>query len=591
MNSKDNSPTMDDVSSIIDSLPTDILDHIDNGQTDDEVEVNDVVEANHNVEGFDGFVSHFNETLDRRAKIKLAKLASQGQKIYILKAMVPSGPMVGIQVFMLLEKLSDNGDVIATLPEGDSVSNGKFDDGLTLLLTHKDSSVFSSVFKEAFNIEPAYQEVSREQLGVEVIEEDKNGNQSENDKVDFLISQVENLMLNDNSVTMSSGDIMDGSKQINEIKVKVDDMNKLFRLVEELVLIRNQFIRINETQDYESVKDLNTTLDRTTNDMYLAVLKLRMVSIGQIFNHLRQFVTDLSGETGKFIDFIIQGEDVSVDRKILEELVDPMKGLISNAVIHGIEKPDERIKKGKARVGTITLVAQNEDESIRVTVTDDGRGITADEIRENALGLGLTSDKIVDGLTDSETSDLLTLPGFSTLHDDPPVNEMGMNAIKQRVDSNGGTFEIDITGETGLSSTVVLPTNVAIKRVLLFGVEDQIFAMPAAAVQTIMNLDKVNQDTSLDHTPLIKYVDKVIPMYNLGKEMQLDANSEEKYGIVMQKRNRTICVQVAAVFGFERVVVKSTDENLLDLPWISGLTVLSDGRATPILDLWSLIKG
>lgn len=539
---------------------------------------------------YDELVNHFNTTIDKRGKNRITQLVSEGQNIYLIKAMIPSGPMVGIQVFMLLERLSDNGEVVSTLPDGDSVSNGRFEDGLILLMTHNEVSSVTSVFQETFNVTPMIQEVPTDELELGTIEANVEA-KSENEKVDFLINKVEELMLSENSVTLGSSDFLDGSKQINEIKVKVDDMNKLFQLVEELVLIRNQFIRLNETKDFSSVKDLNTTLDRTTNDLYLGVLQLRMVSVGQIFNHLKQFVSDLSNETGKFIDFIIQGEDVSVDRKILEELVEPMKGLISNAILHGIETPDQRIAKGKHRVGTITLVAQNEDDTLRITVDDDGKGITAKEVQDTALGLGLTSDKIIEGLAEAEIGDLLTLPGFTTMETDIENNEMGLNAIKQRIESNGGSFEIDLGGEKGLITTIVLPTNVAIKRVLLFGVEDEIFAIPASNVQTIMNLDDVNTDTSFDGVPLIKYMDNVIPLYDLAEKMGFQSIGNEKFGIVLEKRHKMSCVRVANVIGFEEVVVKSAEENLLNLPWIVGLTVLSDGRATPILDLWSLIQG
>lgn len=541
------------------------------------------------IDDYDELVAHFNESIDKRGKNRLSQLVNQGHDVYLLTAMVPSGAMVGIQVFMLLERISDNGEVISTLPDGESISNGKFDDGLILLLAHKDSSMFETVFREVFNISPNFMEVPGDLLGLSK-EVTSEVNHSENEKVDMLIQQVEDLMLNENSITLNSGDIMDGSKQIDEIKVKVDDMNKLFQLVEELVLIRNQFIRLNETKDFSSVKDLNTTLDRTANDLYLAVLQLRMVSVGQIFNHLKQFVSDLSAENGKFIDFIIKGEDVSVDRKILEELVEPMKGLIHNAVVHGIEKPEDRVNNGKHRVGTIILNAQNEDESIRITIEDDGKGISAEEIKETALSLGLTSDKIIEGLIENEIGDLLTLPGFSTTDEEIQDNEMGLNAVKQRIESNSGAFEVDLNIETGFISTIVLPTNVAIKRVLLFGVENEVFAMPASNVQTIMNLNDVNTETKFDEVPLIKYMDNVIPVYNLAEKMNLASDKNEQFGIVIEKRHRMCCIQVANVIGFEEVVVKSAEENLLNLPWISGLTVLSDGRATPILDLWSLVQ-
>jgi len=545
---------------------------------------------NEGVENRDEYIAHFNESIDKRGKNKLSHLVADGQVIYLLKADIPSGGMVGIQVFMLLEKISDDGEVFGTLPDGDNVSNGKFDDGIILLLTHKNPQFFEEVFQEVFNVSPVYDEVAPEELGLEEVESKGLASLSGNDKMDSLLTKVEDLMLSENSVTIGSGANNETGNQIDEIKVKVDDMNKLFKLIEELVLVRNQFIRITETQNYASIKEINSTLDRTTNDLYMGILKLRMVSVGQIFNHLKQLVSKLATEQSKFVDFIIRGEDVSVDRKILEELVDPMKALIVNAITNGIEVPEERLKAGKHRVGTLTLNALNEGETIKLILEDNGRGISPEKVKETAISLGLTSKKIVDGMSGDEVFDLLTLPGFTTQDDfDSQDTVMGLNAVKLRIESNGGSLDLKGIEDVGFTSTVILPTNMAIMRVLIFSSSDQIFTIPSTSIKTILHMDNVTIDSKLQNIPLIQYQKNIIPAHNLGKTLGLQ-QMDDKFGIVVQKRNKYLCVVVSKVLGFEDVVVKSVEDNIINYPWIEGTTVLSNGKAVPIIDLWSLIR-
>jgi two-component system, chemotaxis family, sensor kinase CheA len=577
---------------VLDSLSPEILNYLDDKGDKDEKRVEKPSSVNEvaRIDNLQKYIDHFVSVLDKRGKTHLAQLVNDGHTVYIVKADIPSGALIGIKVFMLMEKISDGGEIISTLPEGNNISNGVFDDGLILLMAHKEIGLVSSAFNEVFSINPRYNVISSDTLDLDLNQVTKIA-ASSNDQIDSLINQVEDLILSEDSVTVNSGESSDGKNSIDEIKVKVDELNQLFQLIEELVLIRNQFVRIDETKDFNKIHDINRNLDRTTNDLYNGVLSLKMVSVGQIFNHLRQYVSELSELAGKKIDFIISGADVQVDRNILEELVEPIKGLVSNAILHGIESPKERLEKGKHGVGTITVEAENDDDSIIITVMDDGRGLCPDEIKETALSLGLTSEKILESIQDVEIFDLPTLPGYTTKEfGEASVGEaMGLNAIKQRIDSKGGLVEIVGVKNESASFKVVLPTNLAIKRVLLFEVNNEVYAIPAAMVQMVLGANQLEIKTKIDGVPYITHLGKIIPYYDLSKELGMTSLSDNRVGILLKKGNKDCCITVSGVIGFEEVAVKSAQDNLLDFKGIIGLTVLSDGSATPILDLWSLI--
>ncbi|MBN2335078.1 chemotaxis protein CheW [Candidatus Bathyarchaeota archaeon] len=537
----------------------------------------------------DGMIGALIERIEGSESARIKKALAKGMSLYAVEATLPGGAMAGIQLFMLIEKLSEAGEVIITMPDGDIVSSPKFDGKITVLIAHEDKETLIELFSDACeNVHCVF--TSPDTLGVDdseaIIVEDE-GNQ----QVDFLIDKVENMLLDRNSVTMSGSESVASLQQIEEIKVKVGDLNKLFLLIEELVLIRNQYQRLNDTKDYGSLREITSSLDRTTNDLYMGVLTMRLTSLGQIFNMFKRKVSEMAEEHGKQVDFIIQGEEVSVDRTLLEELVDPLLGLLSNAVYHGIESFDERKEAKKILVGTVKLKAVHEEESVVITVEDDGRGINLEQVKRQAYKIGLVSQDVLETISDEEALNLITMPGFTTRGAEEKGSEMGLYAIKQRIESNGGAFDVQITDAQGTVFTMVMPTNMTIQRVLLFYIGGQIIATPQAMVQTIVPAEATVPKTYMGETALVEYRDEIIPVYDISKLLGIRDDVQVNYGIILNKRNKKLCVKVSEILGFEEVVIKSSEGNkMLDMPWLAGMTILSDGQASPILDIWMLIQ-
>jgi two-component system chemotaxis sensor kinase CheA len=198
---------------------------------------------------------------------------------------------------------------------------------------------------------------------------------------------------------------------------------------------------------------------------------------------------------------------------------------------------------------------------------------------------------MLETISKDEAMNLIFLPGFSTREFGQTTNEMGLTAIKQRIESHGGS--LDVAGEPGKYSkfTLVMPTNMTIQRVLLFKLGELIVATPSSMIASILPGKQVQAKAHHEGVDLLEYREKVIPLYDLNKLLKLDSNYEDRYGIILQRRNKICCVTGSDVLGFEEVVVKSLENNkFLDMPWMMGTTILSDGRATPILDILSLVQ-
>lgn len=207
-----------------------------------------------------------------------------------------------------------------------------------------------------------------------------------------------------------------GTDSPDSIRVRIDLLNKLMELAGELVLSRNQLLRTigNETQQDHGLTNIAQNIDLITSDLQEHIMQTRMQPIGSIFGKFPRIIRDMSKQLGKEICIILEGEDVELDKSIIESLSDPLTHLIRNCCDHGIELPDERIKLGKSKTGTILLRAFHEDGQINISISDDGRGIDTDKLIRKALQKELLQESEIKALSPQEQANLIFLPGLST---------------------------------------------------------------------------------------------------------------------------------------------------------------------------------
>ena len=387
-------------------------------------------------------------------------------------------------------------------------------------------------------------------------------------------------------------------KSSDVIRIDVERIENLMNLVGEIVLDRNRIMRLISQLEKEvrseTIEQLNETvisMDRTVSDLQVAVMKLRMQPIKKIFSKFPRIVRDLSKKLGKKVNLIIEGEDTELDKSILDKLEDPLIHLVRNSLDHGLETPEERVMMGKPEVGTIKLFAYHEGDHIIIGISDDGRGINVEKVKQKAIEKGLITPDQAKQMSDKDAYSLILMPGFSTKDQVTELSGrgVGMDVVASVIYSLRGTIEID--SEEGKGTTIILklPLTVAIIRTLIIGVNNQIFSIPLHAIIEIVKYEEEKVKRVGRFKSLILR-DEVLPLFSLNELLGIKESDNKKFVVVVKVGEKFIAVAVDKLYGEEEIVIKSMGELLEDVPGIAGATIAGDGRVILILDINSLLN-
>lgn len=394
-----------------------------------------------------------------------------------------------------------------------------------------------------------------------------------------------------------------GSGKETTIRVDVERLDELLNIVSELVLGRNQLSQINSVfaLEYEGsrhAKDLFEAarlIDLMTNELQLVVMKVRMVKIGKVLNRFPRLIRDLSKETGKEIELVMSGEDTELDKTLIEEINDPLVHLIRNSVDHGIETPEERVKLNKPRAGKILLDAEQEGNNISITITDDGKGIDPNIIKNLAIKRGLITEDKAKELTEKEAFNLIFLPGFSTAANVTNVSGrgVGMDVVKTNVAKLRGTIDIESELGKGTKIMISLPLTLAIIHGMIVRVGKEKVVIP---LNSILEVVRVNQNEiyKVNQKDVIKLRDRTLPLVSIDDLLQIHRNGEAKTHyqnvVVVKIADKSFGIKVDELIGQKEVVIKSLGNYLGNLEGIAGSTIMGDGTVVMILDLSELIN-
>jgi len=389
----------------------------------------------------------------------------------------------------------------------------------------------------------------------------------------------------------------------NSIRVDVERLNELLNLVQELVLGRNRLTQItNEASlNYEGTKlsrDLSETsrhIDLMTTELQLAVMKTRMIKIGKVFNKFPRLVRDLSKATKKDIELEIFGEDTELDKTLIEEINDPLVHLIRNSVDHGVETPEERMKKGKKPTGTITLAAEHEGNNIIITIEDDGKGIDTEIIKSKAVSKGLISEEKARELTKQEAFNLIFLPGFSTAAKVTNISGrgVGMDVVKTNVTKLRGIINVESEVNVRTKIIIKLPLTLAIIQGLLVNIIGETVVVPLSSVIEVVRISK-KQIYSVNKKQVIKLRDIVLPLVDIDRLLYKYSNNQEnkesQYVVVVGVAEKKFGIKVDELIGQREIVIKSLGEYLGTIHGIAGSTIMGDGKVVMILDLAEIVN-
>lgn len=369
--------------------------------------------------------------------------------------------------------------------------------------------------------------------------------------------------------------------QERTVRIKTDLLDQFINLTGELITNRTVLQNTARQRDWSELQDGLDQLTRLVADLHHQVLQVRMMPLGSITGRLPRLVRELCQSLGKEIRLEISGEEIELDRSILEKLADPLVHLLRNAADHGIEQS-----------GTVTLRAWREKDLVLVDVTDDGCGMDPQLIRSKAVERGLLSKAQADLLPESELLMLVCQPGFSTRKDvsETSGRGVGMDIVKASVESIGGIVELSQPTGGGTRVLLKLPLSVSIIRVLLVQCAGQVMALPITRVQRTLELPREELKRS-GRQLVVSFEDEALPLLSMRKILKLDVlTSGASVPIVVTEiHGRRVGLVVDQLVGQQEAFVKALEFPLNRVAGIAGAMMLGTGQVVFVLDLQGLL--
>ncbi|MBA2627956.1 MAG: chemotaxis protein CheA, partial [Gemmatimonadales bacterium] len=381
------------------------------------------------------------------------------------------------------------------------------------------------------------------------------------------------------------------SSRSRQIRVDLRRLDAMMKQVGELVVARNRLVDVAATRDDEAITEVAERIARLVSDLQTEVIQARMTPVGDVFERFPRLVRDLARDLGKQVRFQVEGEEIELDRAILDEIGDPLLHLIRNAMDHGLETADERVAAGKPAQGKIVLSAGRERNSVAIRVSDDGRGIDRAAVLAKARREGVLGAS-VDVLTDDLLLRVLARPGFSTAHEVSGVSGrgVGVDVVATRVRALGGTIAIETAEGAGTTFTVQLPLTLAIVRALLTSVGGERYAVPLAYIAETIEFDP-RAVTSVRDRESVLVRDRAIPTVHLRALLELDGHTApvRRPSVILEIGDRQAALVVDALLGQQDIVVEPFDAPRGMPSFFGGATILADGAPALILDAAALL--
>ncbi|GAA3871824.1 hypothetical protein GCM10022243_41360 [Saccharothrix violaceirubra] len=388
-----------------------------------------------------------------------------------------------------------------------------------------------------------------------------------------------------------------GRRSVADTSIRVDVhlLDKLMRLVGELVLTRNQMVRAAEAATEHNLAQAAQRLNIITSELQEGVMKTRMQPIKNLWSKLPRVVRDLSNALDREVRLVMEGAETELDRSLLEAVKDPLTHLVRNAVDHGLESPAERVAKGKSAEGTLTLRAFHEHGHVIVEVGDDGGGIDPGVIGAKAVERGLLTETQLAGMDSEEVLKLIFRPGFSTAKKVSNVSGrgVGMDVVRTSLEAVGGLVDIRSVPGQGTTFKLTIPLTLAIVQALIIESAGRRYVVPQMAVHELVYID--GQSSKVEYVsdaPVYRLRGRLLPLVRLSHVLGVQDTSqdEEIYIAVLRGDGHELGLVVDRVLNTEEVVVKPLAQRFKDVGCYAGATILGDGRVSLILDVPSLAR-
>jgi two-component system chemotaxis sensor kinase CheA len=379
------------------------------------------------------------------------------------------------------------------------------------------------------------------------------------------------------------------------VKVDTGKLDSLIDMVGELVIAQ---ALIYEDPNLQRIVDERlqrnlAQVRRITTDLQRDAMSMRLVPIKPTFQKLARLVRDLSKKSGKVVDLVLAGEDTELDRKVIEDINDPLMHMVRNSIDHGIESAEARRRAGKKPEGRLLLSASHQGGSVVITIADDGGGLNQEKILQKAIERGIVAPG--ETLSPNEIHQLIFRPGFSTAEQVTEISGrgVGMDVVRRNIEALRGRIDIQSTPGAGTTFLIKLPLTLAILDGLTLAVAEQRFVLPTFSVRESLR-PTADQIHHVHGAPrMIQVRDQLMPLMWLADAFDI-ANAQtdvtEATVVVVEDDGRRVGLVVDALVGKQEVVVKSLGETFTHVVGVAGGAILGDGRVGLILDGGGIIS-
>ncbi|MGL5576626.1 MAG: chemotaxis protein CheW [Sarcina sp.] len=512
--------------------------------------------------------------------------------------LVESTLLKSARVFLIFKDLEEVGEIIKSLPKTEDIEEENFDLQIeAVIVTQSNKQDIETIISKASEIEKFSVEEIKQ--GVSKIIDSKEITESlieEKAHIEVKV-EIEEKNLAENKVVSKKPNKKEGATKKSKtggksahqsVRVDLERLDKLINMVSELVINRTRLEQIAADQRCQELTETLEQVARTTSDLQDLVMKIRMLPLDVVFNRFPRMIRDVSLELGKEVNFIIEGQDTELDRTVIDEIGEPLIHLLRNAIDHGVESKEERVKNGKSAVGKILLTAYQEGTKAVIKVQDDGAGINIVKVKAKAERVGIDTE----GMSDDEIRNLIFSSGFSTNEEVTDISGrgVGMDVVKTKISALGGT--VDVISEEGFGSTFIikLPLTLQIIQALLVKVGEENFAISLGFIDRVIDFNSINIKKS-NSKEVIVYRDRVIPLLRLNEYFGIEEaqDASEKFVVIVKVANKEIGLLVDSLLGQQEVVIKPLGNSLSNIKEYIGATILGNGLVTLILDVAALV--
>ncbi len=516
----------------------------------------------------------------------------QDQPVYALHISVEEQcKMKSIRAYLLLKKLTDNGEIVYSKPSRKKIEDGNFEQSFDLFYTTKADA------EAVHEIVDSVSELEEKQVIPLTIEDDKITLPKEfaQDQPAKTPEKQDKKQPTTKSTSKKPSKPKKGLQgQSQSIRVGMDQLDEFMNLIGELVISKGRLTQIAADHSLDDLTETISNFDRLTNQLQDKIMNIRMIPMKHIFNRFPRMVRDLSKQSSKQIDFQMEGEGIELDRTVLDEIGDPLVHLLRNAIDHGVETPEEREKNGKSSSGTVQLIAERKRNHVLIKVTDDGKGIDPQKMKEAAVKKGLRTDQEVQSLTDQQALQLIFLPGLSSAKKITNISGrgVGMDVVKSTIEKLNGVVDVQSSMNKGSTFSLKLPLTMAIFKALFIGIDEETYAVPISnIIETVRLYPEDITFVDGNRTTVIR--NEVLPVLGLKelvKKTDTMDSTKSMYGVIIQREDKKFGLLVDRLIGEQEITIKNVGGSMKRTKGIAGVTITGDGRVILVLDVNTLVK-